>query len=279
MVSMLSLYMHLFELLVILLLSWFLLSKRGRQVFRRLKKTLRGEVEKAKARRDRTWHPKSEADCPHCQSGVKLKVVHLNREVEAWSERKGVGGRRKAFCTGGFACLNETCAYFGVRSEKIHALVKDTDRGKDRDIVQLRCQCCQKRFSSRKGTPLYYLKKKSERVEQVLWLSAEGVDVSVLVRFRGYDEATIMKWVSRAGEHSRGLHEWLTTYSDDEWVFDAIRSGADGFLLKDLPHADLFRAIRDTMQGKTHVDPSVAGKLFDQIAKRATARIRNSQKS
>jgi DNA-binding NarL/FixJ family response regulator len=63
----------------------------------------------------------------------------------------------------------------------------------------------------------------------------------------------------------------LTTYSDDEWVFDAIRSGADGFLLKDLPHKDLFRAIRDTMQGKTHVDPSVAGKLFDQVAKRAAA--------
>lgn len=61
----------------------------------------------------------------------------------------------------------------------------------------------------------------------------------------------------------------LTTYSDDEWVFDAIRSGADGFLLKDLPHADLFRAVRETMQGKTHVDPSVAGKLFDQVAKRA----------
>jgi len=206
---MLSLYIHVFEWLVIVLLSWFLLSKRGRQAFRRLKKSLRQEVEKAKARRERNWHPKSEADCPHCQRQVHLKVVRPNEEVEAWSKQKGPGGRPKTFCTEGFACLNENCAYFGVRSEKTHALVKDTDRGKDRDIVQLRCQCCQKRFSSRKGTPLYYLKKKAKQVEQVLWLSAEGVDVSVLVRFTGYDEATIMKWVSRAGEHSRGLHEWL----------------------------------------------------------------------
>ncbi|NJL54552.1 response regulator transcription factor [bacterium] len=63
----------------------------------------------------------------------------------------------------------------------------------------------------------------------------------------------------------------LTTYSDDEWVLDAIRSGADGFLLKDLPHEDLFRALRETVQGKTHVDPAVARKLFDQVANRTTA--------
>jgi two-component system, NarL family, response regulator LiaR len=59
----------------------------------------------------------------------------------------------------------------------------------------------------------------------------------------------------------------LTTYSDDEWMFDAIRSGADGFVLKDIPHEELFKAIRGTMSGKTHIDPSVAGKLFDHISR------------
>lgn len=61
----------------------------------------------------------------------------------------------------------------------------------------------------------------------------------------------------------------LTTYSDDEWLFDAIRSGADGFLLKDLPHDALFKAIRETMEGKTHIDPTVAGRLFQHVAQRS----------
>jgi transposase-like protein len=57
----------------------------------------------------------------------------------------------------------------------VHALVKDTDRDKDKDIPQLRCQCCRKRFSSRKGTPLYHLKKKTKDVEMVMFFMAIGV--------------------------------------------------------------------------------------------------------
>ena len=60
----------------------------------------------------------------------------------------------------------------------------------------------------------------------------------------------------------------LTTYDADEWVFDAIRGGAAGYLLKDTPRERLLEAIRDTVAGKTHVDPAVAGKLFAQVAAR-----------
>jgi NarL family two-component system response regulator LiaR len=57
----------------------------------------------------------------------------------------------------------------------------------------------------------------------------------------------------------------LTTYDADEWVFDAIRSGAAGYLLKDTQREALIAAIKDTMAGKTPVDSAVAGKLFAQI--------------
>ncbi len=57
----------------------------------------------------------------------------------------------------------------------------------------------------------------------------------------------------------------LTTYDDDEWVFDAIRAGAHGYLLKNTPREGLVKAIYETMSGKTPVDPGVAGKLFSQI--------------
>jgi DNA-binding NarL/FixJ family response regulator len=62
----------------------------------------------------------------------------------------------------------------------------------------------------------------------------------------------------------------LTTYDDDEWVFDAIRAGASGYLLKDTPREEIVRAIRGTMEGKAFVDPDVAGKLLGQVASQQT---------
>jgi len=58
----------------------------------------------------------------------------------------------------------------------------------------------------------------------------------------------------------------LTTYIQDEWVFDAIRAGASGYLLKDTPREELLAAIKGTFQGKTYIDPDVAGKLLNQVS-------------
>jgi DNA-binding NarL/FixJ family response regulator len=58
----------------------------------------------------------------------------------------------------------------------------------------------------------------------------------------------------------------LTTYDFDEWVFEAIRAGANGYLLKDTPREQLFAAIHGTVEGKSYIDPSVAAKLLDQFS-------------
>jgi DNA-binding NarL/FixJ family response regulator len=58
----------------------------------------------------------------------------------------------------------------------------------------------------------------------------------------------------------------LTTYDEDEWVIDAIRSGAAGYVLKDAPQEDLLKAIMETMKGWSHIDPQVAGKLLKHVA-------------
>ena len=63
----------------------------------------------------------------------------------------------------------------------------------------------------------------------------------------------------------------LTTYDADEWVFDAIRSGAAGYLLKNTPREALVRAIKDTVEGKTPVDSAVAGKLFSRLTSNTPA--------
>jgi DNA-binding NarL/FixJ family response regulator len=61
----------------------------------------------------------------------------------------------------------------------------------------------------------------------------------------------------------------LTTYDDDEWVFDAIRAGAAGYLLKDAPRDQIIAAIRGTAAGATYVDPKVAGRLFQYVTQPA----------
>lgn len=58
----------------------------------------------------------------------------------------------------------------------------------------------------------------------------------------------------------------LTTYDDDEWLFDAVRSGAAGYLLKDRPRQELIKAIKGTVAGEAFVDPAVAGKLLNSMA-------------
>jgi DNA-binding NarL/FixJ family response regulator len=57
----------------------------------------------------------------------------------------------------------------------------------------------------------------------------------------------------------------LTTYDDDEWVVDAIRAGAAGYLLKDSGSQEIVAAIEGTAAGQTHVDPAVAAKLFTYV--------------
>ena len=63
----------------------------------------------------------------------------------------------------------------------------------------------------------------------------------------------------------------LTTYATDDWLFDAIRVGAAGYLLKDTRREDLVRAIEDTANGKTHIDPDVAGRILAQVAQMSSA--------
>jgi DNA-binding NarL/FixJ family response regulator len=58
----------------------------------------------------------------------------------------------------------------------------------------------------------------------------------------------------------------LTTYDDDEWVFDAIRAGAAGYLLKDTPREEVVKAVRGTFAGRSFVDPDVAGTLLGHVA-------------
>lgn len=68
----------------------------------------------------------------------------------------------------------------------------------------------------------------------------------------------------------------LTTYDDDDWVLDALRAGAAGYVLKDTPQEDLIKAIQATMQGWNPIDPQVAGKLLKHMAQQPTPTLPDS---
>jgi DNA-binding NarL/FixJ family response regulator len=60
----------------------------------------------------------------------------------------------------------------------------------------------------------------------------------------------------------------LTTFDLDEYVFEAIRNGATGFLLKDAEPADLVRAVRAASEGEALMSPSVTRRLIAEFASR-----------
>jgi DNA-binding NarL/FixJ family response regulator len=57
----------------------------------------------------------------------------------------------------------------------------------------------------------------------------------------------------------------LTTFDDDEYVFEGLRAGAVGYLLKDVPSAKLVEAIRAAARGETFLQPSVAAKVVAEL--------------
>lgn len=54
----------------------------------------------------------------------------------------------------------------------------------------------------------------------------------------------------------------LTTFNDEEYIVDALRAGACGYLLKDIPAHDLASAIQAAHKGIFQIDPTVAGKML-----------------
>ncbi|MEQ4720724.1 response regulator transcription factor [Nonomuraea sp. B19D2] len=64
----------------------------------------------------------------------------------------------------------------------------------------------------------------------------------------------------------------LTTFDLDDYVFDALRAGASGFLLKDVRRDDLVNAVRVVAAGESLLAPAVTGKLIAEFTKRPAAR-------
>ncbi|HXP66521.1 MAG TPA: response regulator transcription factor [Steroidobacteraceae bacterium] len=62
----------------------------------------------------------------------------------------------------------------------------------------------------------------------------------------------------------------LTTLNDDETVFEAVRAGAQGYLLKDVTEQELLETIRALRRGESRLTPQIARKVMDQFRRMAS---------
>jgi DNA-binding NarL/FixJ family response regulator len=65
----------------------------------------------------------------------------------------------------------------------------------------------------------------------------------------------------------------LTTFELDEYVFEALRAGASGFLIKDTDPAELLRAVRVAARGESLLSPTVTRRLIQELVARPSPRL------
>ena len=101
----------------------------------------------------------------------------------------------------------------------------------------------------------------AQAVEQAAALTPQVVLMDL--RMPGMDG---VEAITRIRARLPGVHVLvLTTYDSDADILRAIEAGATGYILKDAPREELYRAIRSTALGQTYLSPTVATRLMGQL--------------
>ncbi|MEU3194882.1 response regulator transcription factor [Streptomyces sp. NPDC006992] len=109
----------------------------------------------------------------------------------------------------------------------------------------------------------------SDGAEALAVLREQPVDVVLMdVRMPGVDGVEATRRICEGGEGGPGDPKVLilTTFDLDEYAFSALKAGASGFMLKDVPPGDLLAAIRAVRSGDAVVAPSTTRRLIDRFS-------------
>ncbi|MCI0687144.1 MAG: response regulator transcription factor [Sporichthyaceae bacterium] len=88
------------------------------------------------------------------------------------------------------------------------------------------------------------------------------------IRMPRMDGVEATRTITEANRDSAPRVLVLTTFDLDEYVYEALRAGASGFLLKDVPPDELAAAIRVVARGEAVVAPAITRRLLDRFAPR-----------
>jgi len=109
----------------------------------------------------------------------------------------------------------------------------------------------------------------ADGAEAVAQTRRERPDVVVMdVRMPRMDGIEATRRIQQQPEPPRVLV--LTTFDLDEYVYEALRAGASGFMLKDAPPSQLLEAVRSVARGDTLLAPAVTRRLVERFVERPT---------
>jgi DNA-binding NarL/FixJ family response regulator len=108
--------------------------------------------------------------------------------------------------------------------------------------------------------------------QAVALIAADPPDVVLMdVRMPGVDGIEATRRVLGGGEHPGVRVIMLTTFDMDEYVYDALRAGASGFVLKDVPPEQLVDGIRAVHTGSSLLSPSITRRMIETRLDRPAA--------
>jgi LacI family transcriptional regulator len=113
-----------------------------------------------------------------------------------------------------FCCQNKECPDYGKRNAD--NLTVCGRFGKHNHIRLLYCRTCKKRFSERKGTPLFRMKLQEKKAVSLLAHISEGCGVRKTGRLVGANRNTVMRYSRLAGQHAKRLHDELVAFSPED---------------------------------------------------------------
>lgn len=155
----------------------------------------------------RPLRPRTADDCPQCRPTANAPAPGTNQAVIPYARLKSSRGRKKSIDTAGYACPHPDCRYFNNHDPQVHALVGYGHHGRRDPIQDFYCQACQHKFTARRHIALYRLNTLPAAIAQVLHAVAEGLSLQATARVFHLPDATVQRWLTRAGLHSHALHD------------------------------------------------------------------------
>lgn len=100
--------------------------------------------------------------------------------------------------------------------------------------------------------------------EAVLKTTTDQPDLILMdIRMPSMNGVEATKWVRKEYPDIKVLI--LTTFNEDAYIFETLKAGASGYLLKDAPPETLLEAIHEAIKGGTIIEPSIASKVVQNI--------------
>jgi transposase-like protein len=125
-------------------------------------------------------------------------------------------GRKKQIDTSMYFCPHQDCTNYGKVGPD-NQITASGCYGKHRTQL-LKCNVCQRRFSARRGTPLFGLKADEETFYEVIACLAEGNGLRATARIKKVDKDTVSAWLDKASQHTEAVSRHLMVHLHFEAV-------------------------------------------------------------